>query len=59
MLTLIVALKIAFAGLTGYGLMRLVLRRIETAGADLARQERIARGVGFAAGIGAIVGLLI
>ena len=59
MTALIVALKLAFAGLLGYGLMRIVLRRLEPAGIDRDHYERIARGVGLAAILGAIAAWLI
>jgi len=59
MMALIIVLKIAFAGLAGYGLMRVLIHRLEPAGADPARQERMARGVGLAAILGVIVALLI
>lgn len=59
MTALMIALRISFAGLLGYGLMRLLLRRLAPAGADRAQQERMARGVGLAAILGVIVTLLI
>ena len=56
---LVVALKMLFAGLLAYGLMRVVLRRIDMANADRAQQVRIARGVGLAAAAAVIVVQLI